>query len=104
MESRGAVFAKCYGIERNPYHCVRGIRLSFYRMTASSVLLVLIVVLNGLAALLACVALLLWLAGQIMGQPITFREAFRGTSRLALTLLLLGVSAFLAWFVLRGQF
>lgn len=70
-------------------------------MTVPEILLVLIVVLNGLAALLACMTLLLWLAAQLTGQPISFREAFRGTAQLTGVLFALGVAALTVWLLLR---
>lgn len=66
-------------------------------MSASTLLLLVIVALNGIAALLACVAIFLWVGARMVGQPVSWREAFRGTGLLAAVLGGLGVAGLVVW-------
>lgn len=72
-------------------------------MSASTLLLLVIVAMNGIAALLACVALFLWVAAQYAGQPISFREAFLSTGKLAVVLVVLGAAGLATWVFLAGK-
>ena len=62
-------------------------------MTVPGALVLVIVALTGLLALMACMALFLWVAARYSGQPITFR----GTGKLVLIVSVVGALGLAVW-------